>query len=522
RLKAAIQTGPVPYFRDYLPRMLEPGLGRQGARTVASAIQASAGRQLIQRFPRHLREHLTGLAEGAGIPLRDVMQAFVLPDLFLWLVSLSNRKRQPGPAPLLPTSFLPTLGCSSALAMPGATADGALLRGRNLDYMGVGYWDAEPAILFYQPDGAMPYVSVSAAGVPFGGFTSMNAAGLTLAVHQHLSSLNVRRGGTPIGIAGDAVMRQAETLADAVRLLDAQPPTACWTYLIASAREQALLVYETTGQGSKWFISQAPVYGYTNFFHDRSLAARETHLYPSQWRSNLGRYRTICTELSAKQGSLTPDHIAGILGHGGGNCRLAKPLAMLYTISSAVFVPAKGLVYAASGPAPVSQRPYWAFDLNLKAARPDLAPLQGGVAEPAADEAFACYRQAYTSWFGHADSGRALQWLEKACQLMPREPLYAYMAGLSALDSRQPDQTVHWLNKALELGHLDPERVASFYLWRGRAYDCAGMRAQARQDYLAAEASNPDLTTARSAIIGRDRPWRWRRLALEFNYAEAL
>ena len=327
-LADAIQRGPVPYFRDYLPRMLQPSLGRQGSQFLAGMLQASVGSQLIQRFPPHLRAHLAGLAEGCGLPLNDILRAFVLPDLFLWLVSLSNRVRQPGPAPLVPL-----LGCSSAIAQAAASAEGTLLHGRNLDYMGVGYWDAEPAILFYTPDQGLPYVSVSSAGIPFGGITAMNTAGLTLAVHQHLSCLNVRRGGVPVGVAGDEVMRKAESLEDAVRILDAHPPTACWTYLIASANEGALLCYETSGVTTRHFITDAPVFGYTNFYHDPELAACETHLYPSQWRSNLGRYQTICQSLQADQGALTANHIARVLGHADGACRLARPLAMLYTVS---------------------------------------------------------------------------------------------------------------------------------------------------------------------------------------------
>lgn len=311
-LKEAIRRGPVPYFRDYLPRMLETSLGRAQARAVAGLLQASAGRELAEKLPPRLRRHLDGLAAGAELPVQDLMRAFVLPDLFLWLVSLSNRVKRPGAAPL------PLLGCSSALALAESTHGAGLLHGRNLDYMGVGYWDAEPALLFYQPDQGMPYASVSAAGIPFGGITAMNQAGLTLAVHQHLSCLNVRRGGVPIGIAGDAVMRQGESLADAVKLLEAHPPTACWTYLIASAQEQAVLCYETGGAATRWFITRQPTFGYTNFYLDPALAAQETHYYPSQWRSNLGRYDTICARLN--QAQLSPDAIARILGDASPAC----------------------------------------------------------------------------------------------------------------------------------------------------------------------------------------------------------
>lgn len=511
-LAQAIRRGPVPYFRDYLPRMLSTGLG-PGAQTAARLLQATVGRELIARFPAHLRVHLEALAAGAGLPLADFLRAFVLPDQFLWLVSLANRARRPGVAP--------TLGCSSALALATRTAGEGLLHGRNLDYMGVGYWDAEPAILFYTPEQGQPYVSLSAAGIPFGGITAMNAAGLTLAVHQHLSCLNLKRGGVPIGIAGDAVMRRAESLAEAVRLLDDHPPTACWTYLIASAREQAVLVYETGGSATRWFISRQPTLGYTNFYLDPELAAAETHFYPSQWRSNLGRYQTLQQRLGQPQ-NLSAQDLAGLLGDAGGACRLAQPLAMLYTVSSAVMAPGRGLLYAAAGPAPVSRGHYWAFDLATGAPREDLAPLGPATEDAAEAEAFAAYRRAYQSWFETGDSRAALQALELAATARPREALFAYMAALLALDLRLPDQAVHWLNKALGIGHAHAPRTAAFHLWRGRAHDLAGLRTAARQDYAAALAASPDPRVATGARAGRRSPWRWRRLALDFNYADAL
>lgn len=195
---------------------------------------------------------------------------------------------------------------------------------------------------------------------------------------------------------------------------------------------------------------------------------------------------------------------------------------MLYTVSSAVMAPDQGLIYAAAGPAPVSQRPYWAFELATAGPREDLAPIGGDICDPDADRAFACYRQAYAHWFEQHDGSAALARLERACALQPREALYAYMAGLLALDIRLPDQAIHWLNKALELGHASRERVAAFHLWRGRAYDAAGLRAAARADYRAAGAHGPDAHVASAAAKGMTRPWRWHRLALEFNYAEAL
>ena len=139
-----------------------------------------------------------------------------------------------------------------------ASADGHVRHARNLDYMGVGHWDQEAAVLFYAPDEGQPYVSISSAGVPLGGITAMNQSGLTLAVHQHLGCLDFELGGMPVGLIGDQVMRHAHSLSEACAILDGHRPNGGWTYLVASATENAILCYEVTAARRAWKIATKP------------------------------------------------------------------------------------------------------------------------------------------------------------------------------------------------------------------------------------------------------------------------
>ena len=104
-----------------------------------------------------------------------------------------------------------------------------ITRIRSFGYMGAHAWDKEAAVLFCQPDKGLRYLSVTSAGIPLGGVTAMNEAGLTFAVHQHVACLNVKLGGQPVGVIGDEVMRRAQTLKEAQLLLDAHTPNSCWT-----------------------------------------------------------------------------------------------------------------------------------------------------------------------------------------------------------------------------------------------------------------------------------------------------
>ena len=147
-----------------------------------------------------------------------------VPEAYLWVLGRVLQFRRPR---LAPRSGMQLFGCTSALAWGDATRVGRLLHGRNFDYQGVGAWDTEQAVVFHRPKGAQPFVSVSAAGVLFGGITAMNASGLSLVVHQHMASDALEIGGTPIGVTGNQIMRHAKNLDDARRIPDAYVPTVC-------------------------------------------------------------------------------------------------------------------------------------------------------------------------------------------------------------------------------------------------------------------------------------------------------
>lgn len=519
-LREAIQRGPIPCFAAYLERILHHAGGPQLARTLKRGLDRWVGRQLVAAFPEHVKAHVKGLSKGSGVKEELIWQAFVLPDTFLWLTAQSQKLRKLETAPQLAVQ---TLGCSSAIAHSRATRQGELLHARNLDYMGAHAWDKETAVLFYQPEDGLRYLSVSSAGIPLGGVTAMNEAGLTLAVHQHVACLNVQLGGQPVGVIGDEVMRKARTLDEARRILDSHRPNACWTYIIASGPEKAVLCYEVTATDRHWFISYEETFAYSNMYLTKRLADRETHMYPSQWRSNLGRYQHIQRFLNERYGQLTAQDMAALLGDRvDPRCRLRTPLAMLLTVSSAVFVPDQGIAWVAQGRVPTSTRPYLACDLKAGQIRQEWPALVGRSIPPEEDAAFDCYTQGYLAYFEAQAPQLALSHLEKACLIQPREPIFAYITGLVALSAGRPDTALHHLNKALELGHPDPERVAAFQLWRGRAWDAAGLRQEARRDYAAVLEQPADPLVRQAAEKGLKRAWKSKNLGIEFNYADVL
>jgi hypothetical protein len=516
-LREAVRHGPLTHFDRYVERMIASGLGPRAGAALAAVLRLTVGRKIAAGFPSHARRALEGLADGSGLDRRELLGAVTMPETYLWLLQRVLDLRRPG---LAPRAGVPLIGCTSALAWGDATKHGKLLHGRNFDYQGVGAWDREQAVIFHRPKQGMPYVSVAAAGILFGGITAMNSAGLTLVVHQHMASRALELGGTPIGITGDQIMRHAHSLDDARRILDQDTPNGCWTYVIGSAREQGALCYETSPRRRAVIRANDDVFAYANVYLDAALGATEHHLYPAHWRNNLARLQRARWLLAERRGQHDPASIAAILGDlGAPGCRFESGIAMLMTVASVVFRPADGVFFVATGRAPVSTRQYVAFDLAREAARPELAPLAWSGSSQAAREAFDAYRDAYEAYFDHADLTSARALLTRATELDVDQALYHFVAGTLALLDSDPAAAERAFDTAIRIGHALAERKSAFHLWRARARDLRGRRKEALADYRVAR-SAPDRAVRDAASRGLRSRWRARRFGVEFSFAD--
>jgi tetratricopeptide (TPR) repeat protein len=520
-LRDAMRQGPVPYFDRYVERMLAAGLGPRAGAMGGAILRRTVGRRIADGFPQHARRAIEGLADGAGLDRNALFGALTMPETYLWVLNAVRALARPGFAPRPEIAWpTPLMGCTSAIAWGDATKHGRLLHGRNFDYQGVGAWDTQQAIVFHRPRDGQPFVSVSAAGVLMGGVTAMNASGLTLVVHQHMASDALRLGGVPIGVTGDRVMRHARNLDDARRILASDRHNGCWTYVVASGREKAVLCYEVSPRRSAHRIFDRGTFGYANVYLDEELGRTEHHIYPSHWRNNLARLSRSRELLAKHRGNIDENVIASILGDpGSGACRFEEAIAQIMTVASVVFDPERALVWVGTGRAPVSNRDYVAFDLAKEAPRPDLPPLTGGkLANVQAVEAYDAYREGYEAYFERSDLGAARNHLERAAELQPGVALYPFVLGLLSLLDGDPAAAEGELDRALAIGHDVPERRATFHLWRGRARDVRGRRDPALEDYRAATTGGR--AVARAAHKGLVRSWKSKRFGVEFALAD--
>ncbi|MCA9526536.1 MAG: hypothetical protein KC549_09615, partial [Myxococcales bacterium] len=510
-LKDQIPEGPIFYFRDYVEKLVRSsGLGALTP-LVRGLLRQTVGRTVARKLPEYARASIQGMADGSGLKHADVLDGCTMPDSLMWVVARMIQARRVGPA--VQHRLALSLGCTSAMAWGDATADGRLLHARNLDYHGVESWPKHTAVIFHTPDVGHRYVSVASAGVLMGGATAMNDQGLTLTLHQHMFTDGTKLGGTPIGTVGDQVMREAATLEEAEAILRQHKPIGCWTYLIADGKTNEVLCFEENPrrQVAHRIGRDEGRFGYANIYLDAELGATERDLYPSYWRHNRGRQER-ANALLARDG-LTPTDLAGVLAdEGQTDCRVRDSICMLMTVASVVFRPEDGTLWVATGEAPTSQNPFLAFSLATSdrlESEPALHP--GVTADPERQAAFRDWRDAYVARVDHGDDAEARRLVEAARARQPEQPLYHYISGLLALEVGEARAAEERLDRAIALGHPDPERVATFHLWRGRARDLQGRRDDAVQDYHRALSGPVDPAAARAAKRGLARAHKLRR-----------
>ncbi len=510
-LRDEIARGPIVYYRGFLEKLLGAGRKTSLGPLAVTLLQKTIGGRVAKAMPAFAVDTIRGLSEGSGIPYETFLEGCTMPDSLLWVASRMMQAKAPGPAVIHRMSL--GLGCTSAIAWGKATADGKLYHARNFDYHGVEAWPSTQTVIFHKPAQGMRYVSIAAAGVGLGGATAMNEAGLSLTVHQHMFTQKSRLGGTPIGTMGDVVMREARTLADAERILAAQRPIGCWTYLVTSGHEKGVLAWEENPdrQAPRRTTPDDTTFGYANIYLDPELGRTEEDLYPSYWRHNHGRH-TRANELlraGAAQGHDARSMAAILADEGPSSCRVRTAIAFVLTVGSTVFRPEDGVFWVGSGVAPTSQGTWVPFELGRAAHAPEHGELDvANHDDPAAVAAYEHYRRAYIGYVDDCDTKKALRHVAQAAELAPRQPLYHLTLGLLALQAGDARTAIRAFEAALALGHEDEERRSSMHLWHARALDVDGRRDAAVGAYRSALGLRADDGVRAAAKRGMRRAYR--------------
>lgn len=530
-----VHAGGVPFFANYVENVLKNSPIHKAAGVLQWATHRWVTKRLRQNVPAEYKKAIAAFAEGSQIPLDTLYDAFLMPETFLWLVGTYHKRL--GTMRAHGLGAPPTFGCTSAIIRPPATQ--SLLHGRNFDYFGINYWDQYATVVFYHPDDGIDYVSVSTAGFIGGGITSMNAAGLTFAVHQHVVD-HFNLAGVPVGIAGDEVMRRAHTIEEAVSILRDYPPVAGWTYVMSEGDTGRAAIYEVApGRENLYFLPEGQKsLGYANIYWGSDFKTTEVDYYPEFRRANYARQQRahdMLDELSSQNTQAQPIDIARILGDctdpETNQTRLFGPtIAAAHTVASVVFEPENRRVWIGTGRSPTSRRWFVPFTLGTN------HDTDNGAPDPSAlpftpfpnwedglhGRAFDLYRHAsHLFWEGESDE-RLLIMIEYALALYPQEPNLQILAGLLALRIKRGTRAEGAFRRALDIA-TEPSRRAEIQIFLAWALDLQGQRSAARHIYQ--KVSKDPAAEQMTAFRAKQGRWikfsaaQAEKLPLDFLYA---
>lgn len=508
RTRDEAKLGPVPSFANHLEHTFANSPVRRVAGLLDAATHGYAGRKLRSKFPEEMRRAVKAYARVTELDEDAIWRAYLMPELFLWVVGsyhkLLGTKRAMG------LGAAPMFGCTSAVAVPPRSP--RTLHARNFDYFGLDTWDRFQTVVFFHPDEGLDYVAVSAAGILGAGATCMNAAGLTLVIHQHFPD-EFDLDGVPVGVATDYVMREARTIEDAVRILRQYPPVSGWTYVLTEGESGRAAVFEVApGKENLVFAGEDGALGYANVYWGKELEETEVDYYPEYRRCNYARQDRVQQCLIEQAEVTEPVELARMLGDltdplTGRDRLLGPTIVNVLTVASVVFDPEHRRVWVAAGRSPTCRGWYVPFDFEaggLRTGGPtfDAQPFIPfpGWHETPNGKAFEFYRQAAAlHQQGTASDDRLLVLVEHSLALAPDEPYLRVLAGLIALRLGRGRRAEGAFRRSLEAIER-PDRRAEVGLFLAWSLDLQGQRGAAKHLYktVFSDPSSDDVVKSRA------------------------
>jgi isopenicillin-N N-acyltransferase-like protein len=203
---------------------IRKGIAHYGQQMQGGGASAARIRELalafvprIEAFEPSFVAEMRGIAKGANTDVADI----VLLNCRTEVLQLAKRQPTPDPDPD---------GCTGAILLPEATADGVLVHGQNWD------WKKECSetgvvLKIRREDGPDVLTFVEAGGLSRCG---MNAAGIAITANYLRSDRDYRFEGVPLSLLRRKALQQ-EQLALALQVLYATPKSASNNLMLSQA-----------------------------------------------------------------------------------------------------------------------------------------------------------------------------------------------------------------------------------------------------------------------------------------------
>ena len=219
----ACVRGVLGYFRHYLRIPLA------GAWAVNWWLD-QAWQQAQPFIPPAYLEELRGVADGSGVPLRELYRLHAIPDR--------------------------TYSCSSLAAWGRATSDGRLIHVRNLDWNIDAGIQRFAVVFVVRPRGKHAFVNVGWAGF-IGVLSGVNDAQLSVGqIGAETTDATFR--GEPMAFVMRDVLEEADDVEQAASIVVGARRTVGVNYVFADAKARRAIALETTHRRARLFGANDP------------------------------------------------------------------------------------------------------------------------------------------------------------------------------------------------------------------------------------------------------------------------
>ncbi len=266
--------------------------------------------------PARFYEEMRGIADGAGLPVQDVIDANFIPEMF---------------------------HCSGFALSGSATKDGTLYHGRILDY-GCDWRLQDHAVLTVaEPKGKIPFVNVTYAGF-IGSVTGMNAE--KVSVGEMGGKGLGHWDGVPMAFLVRMALEEAHNLDQAIATFRDNPRTCEYYYVIADGKSG-----KGVGMEASW-----------NAFHVVAMGESNPKLpHPVKDAVLLSagdRYQELVRRVKSGHGSFDANSARELM---------SRPVAMKSNLHSVLFEPKSTRLWVANASKegePAVTQPYHAFTFS--------------------------------------------------------------------------------------------------------------------------------------------------------------
>jgi isopenicillin-N N-acyltransferase-like protein len=274
-----------------------------------------------EAFAPHLVEELRGIADGARLPLAEVLLVNVRAEI-MGLAAMDG-------------------GCTAFAAGPHATANGAVLSGQTLDQHPLNR--DLLIVLHIEPDEGPAILMCTFAGLV--GYPGINSAGISF--FQNALSTRVWRTASMPHYTLRRVVLEQNNIAGCLAAARKVPLCSSANYLLTDG-SGALTDIEVTPNGVETLKSEGDILVHTNHFRSPKLAPEEALL--QNYPDSAQRASRMEALLRARHGRITIDDVkSGLADHEGEPAAICHHRPDNQTIAAIIAEPNQGRLHVAAG-----------------------------------------------------------------------------------------------------------------------------------------------------------------------------